>query len=180
MRAANTRDYGREFETLRELLNDSFYENPYFVPITDAEFDFQIGPYKRLMDPAISLVAELDGVPCGFIVAVPDYNLLLRGMRGRMGPGEIVSFLRGRSGIRDACLIIMGVQRQLQGKGLMRIMQAELIRALRRRGYNRLTITWIADVNEKSLGTVRALGARPLHRLTLYEDTPGKEGGANG
>jgi hypothetical protein len=51
----------------------------------------------------------------------------------------------------------------------MRIIQAELIRALLHRGYKRLTITWIADVNDKSLGTMRALGARPLHRLTLYE-----------
>jgi hypothetical protein len=74
----------------------------------------------------------------------------------------------------------MGVQRQLQGKGLMRIMQTELIRALQRRGYNRLTVTWIADVNEKSLGTVRALGADPLHRLTLYEGALDSAGGANG
>lgn len=180
VRGANSRDYDREFETLRELLNDSFYANPYFVPITDAEFDFQIGPYKRLMDPAISLVAEIDGVPCGFIVAVPDYNLVVRHMRGRMGPREILTFLRGRSRIHDACLIIMGVQRQLQGRGLMRIMQAELMGALRRRGYNRLTITWIADVNDKSLGTVRALGARPLHRLTLYEAPIGPSEEAHG
>jgi len=180
IRPADSREYDREFETLRELLNDSFYDNPYFVLITDAEFDFQIGPYKRLMDPAISLVAELDGVACGFIIAVPDYNVLLRSMRGRMGPRQILSFLRGRSRIRDACLIIMGVQRQLQGKGLIRIMQAELVRALRHRGYTRLTVTWIADQNEKSLATVRALGARPLHGLRLYEGPLGHNGDTNG
>jgi GNAT superfamily N-acetyltransferase len=180
VRPAEPRQYDREFETLRELLNNSFYENPHFVPITDAEFDFQIGPYKRLMDPAISLVAELDGVPCGFIVAVPNYNLLLRDMGGRMGPRQILRFLRGRSALRDACLIIMGVQRELQGQGLMRIMQVELIRALRRRGYTSLTVTWIADVNDKSLATVRALGARPLHRLTLYEAPLADSGEAGG
>ena len=180
IRAADSKHYDREFETLRELLNDSFYNNPHFVPITDAEFEFQIGPFKRLMDPAISLVAELDGVPCGFIIAIPDYNLALRGMKGRMGPLEIVHFLLKRSKIHDACLIIMGVHRQLQGKGLMRIMQAELVRALRSRGYNRLTITWIAEVNDKSLATVRALGAHPVHRLTLYDCPLGAAGGTGG
>ncbi|GAC1512484.1 MAG: hypothetical protein NVS2B16_15480 [Chloroflexota bacterium] len=169
IRNANPREYDREFESLREVLNDSFYENPYFVPITHDEFDFQLGPYKRLMDPAISLVAEQDGVPCGFIVAVPDYNLLLKRMNGTMTPQSLVRFLRGRSKIRDAVLIIMGVQRQLQGQGVMRLIQAELIRALQRRGYERLTVTWIADVNSKSLVTIKALGARPLHRLTLYQ-----------
>jgi len=101
----------REVETLRELLNDSFYENPHVVPITHDEFVFQIGPYRRLLDPAISLVAELDGVPCGFAITVPDYNPILKRMGGRLGPREILIFLSGRPRIRGAVLIIMGVQR---------------------------------------------------------------------
>ena len=169
VRSANLRNFTREIEAVRELLNDSFYDNPHFMPITHDEFVFQIGPYKRLMDPAISLVAELDGVPCGFIITVPDFNPLLKQMQGRAGPREILTFLRGRSRIRDAVLIIMGVPRYLQDRGIMRVLLAELVRVLQRRGYRRLTVTWIADVNAKSLATVAALGARPLHRLTLYE-----------
>jgi len=169
VRSANLRDFVREIETIRELLNDSFYDNPHFVPITHDEFVFQIGPYKRLMDPAISLLAELDGVPCGFIITVPDFNPLLKRMQGRTGAKEILAFLRRRSRIRDAVIIIMGVPRHLQGRGIMRVLHAELVRVLLRRGYRRLTVTWIADVNAKSLATVSALGARPLHRLTLYE-----------
>jgi len=129
----------------------------------------QIGPYRRLMDPEISLVAELDGVPVAFIIAVPDYNPLLKKMNGTLGPRALAAFLRERRGIRDAALIIMGVQRQLQGRGVMRALQAAFIRALKREGYRRLTITWVADVNDKSLATMRALGAHPYHRLTLYE-----------
>jgi predicted GNAT superfamily acetyltransferase len=90
-------------------------------------------------------------------------------MNGRLGPRELLAFVRGRSKIRDAVLIIMGVQRQLQGRGVMRVLQAELVRALRRQDYRRLTVTWIADSNARSLATVGALGARPLHQLTLYE-----------
>lgn len=169
IRSGQPKNYKQEFETLRELLNDSFYENPYFVPITRDEFEFQIGPYRRLMDPHISLVAEMDGVPCAFVTTVPDFNPLLKQMNGSMGVFALIKFLRGRSKIKHAVLIIMGVQRQLQGLGVMRIVQAELIRALQKRDYQSLTITWIADVNDKSLGTAKALGAKPLHRLTLYE-----------
>lgn len=169
VRPANLADFDRELELLRELLNDSFYDNPHFVPITADEFRFQVGPYRRLMDPAISLVAELDGVPCGFVICVPDFSPLLKRMNGRAGPRELLTFLRGRAAVRDAVLLIIGVQRPLQGRGIMRIMQAELLRALRHRGYRRLSITWIADQNAKSRATVEALGARPIHRLTLYE-----------
>jgi len=169
VRSAHPQDYTREFETLRELLNDSFYHNPHFVPITAEEFLFQIGPFKRLLDPSINLVAELDGVPCGFIITVPDFNLLLKKMDGRLGPRGLLTFLRGQSQIHDACLLIMGMQQQLQAQGMMRILHAELIRALQRRDYHRLTVTWVADENPKSLATLAALGAHPLHRLTLYE-----------
>jgi GNAT superfamily N-acetyltransferase len=169
VRQANLRQFEREIQTLRDLLNDSFYENPYFVPLTHDELFAQIGPYRRLMDPAISLVAELDGVPCGFVVAVPDFNPLLKRMNGSLGPRELLTFLRERRRVRDAVIIIMGTQRQLQGKGVMRVLHAELLRALRRRGYQRLTITWVADTNAKSLAASRAIGGQPLHRLTLYE-----------
>ncbi len=169
IRPANMKAYDREIETLRELLNDSFADNPYFVPITGDEFRFQIGPMRRVMDPAISLVAELDGVPVAFCVALPDFNPLLKRMRGSMGPRQIMTFLAGKALVRDAVVIIIGVQRPLQGRGIMRAVQAELVRALRRRRYRTLTITWIADVNEKSRATARALGGRPWHRLTLYE-----------
>jgi hypothetical protein len=169
IRPADMKQYDREIEMLRELLNDSFDANPYFVPITGEEFRFQIGPFKRVMDPAISLVAEMDGVPVAFCVTLPDFNPLLKKMNGQMGPRQIATFLTGKARVRDAVIVIIGVQRQLQGRGIMRVLQAELVRALRRRHYRTLTITWIADVNDKSRATAVALGGRPWHRLTLYE-----------
>jgi len=169
VRATNLADFEREIETVRELLNDSFFDNPHFVPITRDEFFFQVGPYRRLMDPAISLILEVDGVPAGFVLCVPDFGPVLKQMAGSTSPRALLTFLLNRRRVSGAVLIIMGVQRQLQGRGLMRILQAELIRALRDRGYRHLTITWIADANAKSLATVRALGARPYHRATLYE-----------
>ena len=168
------KQYDREIEILRELLNDSFDANPYFVPITGDEFRFQIGPFKRVMDPAISLVAEMDGVPVAFCVTLPDFNPLLKKMNGRWGRANSSPSSRGKSRVRDAVIVIIGVQRQLQGQGIMRVLQAELVRALRQRKYRTLTITWIADVNDKSRATALALGGKPWHRLTLYEGPIGE------
>jgi hypothetical protein len=96
-------------EVTRAALRDyAFYKNPYFVPITHDEVVFQIGPYRRVMDAEISLVAKLDGVPVAFIVAVPDCNPLLKKLGGMLGPGALVTFLRERRGIRDAALSMMG------------------------------------------------------------------------
>jgi GNAT superfamily N-acetyltransferase len=168
-RAAHGDRLDRELETLRELLNQSFARNPHFVPITQDEFAFQIGPYRRLLDLELCRVAERDGVPVGFIVAVPDFNPLLKRMRGRSGPRELLGFLLRRRHVRDVVLIVMGVHPAYQGTGVMRVLHAQLIEAMQRRGYRGLSVTWVAEENGASNATLRALGLQPLHHVTLFE-----------
>jgi hypothetical protein len=41
--------------------------------------------------------------------------------------------------------------------------------ALKRHGYESFGVTWISDENRGSLRQMERLGARPLHRLDLFE-----------
>jgi RimJ/RimL family protein N-acetyltransferase len=65
-------------------------------------------------------------------------------------------------------IIFYAVCRRFHGRGLNGAMLARVLDALRRRGYQHLGITWIADVNRASLRQTEKLGARPLHRLHLF------------
>ena len=51
----------------------------------------------------------------------------------------------------------------------MRVLHARLIGNLCRARYRGLSVTWIDDQKRRSAASVIALGARPLHRLVLYE-----------
>ena len=82
IRSAQMRHFDRELETLRLLLNESFAELSHFVPLTAEEIVFQVGAYRAFLDPSLLLVAEMDGVPRGFVLAVPDFNPLLRRLDG--------------------------------------------------------------------------------------------------
>lgn len=179
VRIGDLRHLDQEVETLRELINESFRSSPHFVPLTRDEYRFLVLPYLRLIDPELLLCAELDGVPCAFLIATPDYASLVKRMRGRAGPRAALTFVRGRKHLKDAVITLMGVQPQLEGQGIMRVLQAELVRTLRRRQYQRLVITWFADDNEASKAAQTRLGARPQHRLTLFEGAlpTGGEGG---
>jgi hypothetical protein len=172
IRSGRMRQFDRELETLRVLLNDSFAELSHFVPLTAEELMFQVGAYRAFLDPSLLLVAEMDGVPRGFVLAVPDFNPLLKRLNGRSGASETVSMVPTVARWlwrRDACLIIQGVERRLQGQGIMRVLHHRLIRNLRRSRYRGLSVTWIEGENRRSAASVQALGARPQHRLTLYE-----------
>jgi GNAT superfamily N-acetyltransferase len=172
IRTARMRQFDRELETLRVLLNDSFAELPHFVPLTAEELTFQVGAYRAFIDPSLLLVAEMDGVARGFVLAVPDFNPLLRRLHGQIDVRQIGDVLPAATRWlwrRDACLIIQGIERRLQGQGIMRMLHAQLIRNLRRRRYRGLAVTWIEEQNRRSAASVRALGARPTHQLTLFE-----------
>ncbi|MFI5273218.1 MAG: hypothetical protein ACHQ4H_09340 [Ktedonobacterales bacterium] len=169
IRTARLDAFEEELELIREISNDAFYDSPYFVSLTRAEFRFQVAPYQRLLDPDLTLIAEIDGVPCGFVIATPDFSPLLRRMRGRSGLRELVIFRRGRAAIHDAVGTFMGVQRHLRSHGVMRLLQSELVRALKRRHYRSLTITWMSEENGEARAMAAVLRGRPVHRLVLYE-----------
>jgi hypothetical protein len=66
-------------------------------------------------------------------------------------------------------VIFFAVRKQFQGLGVNRVLNAELVRALKQRGYQRLTVTWTAAANAASRAQSLALGMKPLHELAMYE-----------
>jgi len=105
-------------------------------------------------------------------MCAPDFNPILKLLGGRIRPlglaRALPAYLRWR-GRRDACLIIMGVERGYQGRGIMRALLARLVVALRAGGYRALTVTWISEQKPAPRASILALGAHPYHRLTLHE-----------
>lgn len=63
----------------------------------------------------------------------------------------------------------MAVDPAYQNQGLMRAVSAELMRRLQRAGFRTLDTTWVGTNNASSLATVRAMGMRQKHALTVFE-----------
>ena len=155
-------------EEARVVLNDGFGDNPMFVPLTSDEFRFQAGEMMSILDPRLSSVLLKDGRPVGTIICIPDLNGLLAAIRSRIGLTTPFHYLRYRLRRRRAVIIFYSVVQDLHGQGLMGAMLARTVAALAHARYERLGITWIADVNAASLRQMEKLGARPLHQLHLY------------
>ncbi|MGX5847331.1 GNAT family N-acetyltransferase [Mesorhizobium sp. PL10] len=155
-------------EDARTILNDSFRDNPMFVPVTKEEFDFQAKEMKWVMDPRISTVMHHQGRAIGAVIVIPDLNPLVRATGARIGWSTPWHYLRYRVARRRAVVIFQGVLPEYQGKGLNPLMLAHALGAMRSAGYLTVGGTWIADVNKASLRQAEKSGAQPLHRLHLY------------
>jgi hypothetical protein len=167
------RDFDRILEDVRHVLNDGFATNPMFVPLTREEMRFQARDLSLIIDPRITaLVHDAEG-PAGALLCIPDLNPLLRNLRSRMGPLAPWYFLKHRLRRRRAVVIFCSIAQRHQARGLAPAMFVRLIAAMKRCGYRSFGVTWIWDQNRGSLRQMERLGARPLHRLDLFERAVG-------
>ncbi|WP_066547635.1 MULTISPECIES: GNAT family N-acetyltransferase [unclassified Sphingomonas] len=152
----------------RQVLNDGFAANPMFVPLTADEFEFQAGEMSAILDPRLSSVLHHDGKPIGAVICIPDLNGFLAATRSRIGLATPWHYLRYRINRKRAVIIFYSVATAWHGRGVMPAMLARTVTALRDAGYERLGVTWIADVNAASLCQIDRLGGKPLHRTHLF------------
>jgi RimJ/RimL family protein N-acetyltransferase len=160
--------FADRMEEARICLNDGFYDNPMFVPLTPEEFLFQAGEMMWVVDPRIAAVAARDQEPAGTVICIPDLNPFIRAVGGRYGLTAPFVFLRERMRRTRAVIIFYSVKRELHGQGLAGAMLHRVTKALKAGGYKTCGVTWIADSNAASLRQVEKLGARRLHRLHLF------------
>ncbi len=166
------RRFTAQAAAVRQVLNEGFDRNPLFVPPTEEEFLFQTKDLMWIVDERISCLvhARLDDGerPVGTVVCIPDLNPFLRATGSRLGPFTPWHFLRSRWRRKRAVIVFYSVSPAFQNRGLNGAMLYRVTSALRAAGYERLGITWIADVNPASLRQTERLGARRLHRLHLF------------
>lgn len=155
-------------EDARIILNNSFVNNPMFVPVTQEEFHFQAKDMKWIMDTRISAVLYYKGKPAACIICIPDLNPFLKKTKSRLTIFTLWHFIAHRFRNKNAALIFAGVIQELQGQGINPIVLQKVLTAMKQAGYEKLGITWISDLNKASLAQNIGGLAKPLHRNHLY------------
>ena len=136
IREGNLKDIGGEAQRLREIYNQAWSENWGFVPFTEAEIEHMTRELKPIVIPEWTLFAEVDGEPVGFILAVPDINVALQKINGRLTrfglPIGLIKLLYHKSRIKKGRLIALGVIEKYRRAGIaemlvLRVMEHGMI-----------------------------------------------------
>ena len=89
-----------------------------FVPVTSAELRFAAAQFRALFRPELVLFAEVDGVPAGIVLAMPDFNQALARVRdGRLFPFGWLRIARGLRAIDQLRLLALGVRPAYRRRG---------------------------------------------------------------
>ena len=162
------RNFAARLEDARRALNDGFDKNPMFVPLTREEYEFHAKEMMWILDPRISCCVRANGQAAGVVVCIPDLNPFIKAVRGVYGWNAPIEFIKQRLKRKRAVIIYYSTAKAHQGRGLNSAMLYRVLTNLRAAGYEKLGITWVADVNAASLRQVEKLGAKRLHRLHLF------------
>lgn len=169
IRCLDMKNILRDIGVIKEVYNNAWSKNWGFVPMTEEEFDYLANDMKKIIDPDFILIAEIDGNPAGFSMALPDYNQIIKKVNGRLLPFGIFHFLFGKSKIKTMRLLTMGVVHQYQKRGLDIVFYLETIKRGFKKGYQKAELSWILEDNIMMNRILNSLGAKLYKKYRIYE-----------
>lgn len=168
-RLLDKRRFRQEMRLVRELLNESFASNSEVTPYEADVFEHMVMGLKSFVDVRLIRFVERDGKPVAFTVMVPDVNVILAKLGGRVRARDLLRLRQMRREVNAAVLLVVGRVPSMRGHGLGVAIVAELARGWLEAGYEYLHTTWIHDQNDASLALARRFGDRPDKQFAVFQ-----------
>jgi len=171
IRCVNMKDFANEVKKIQEVYNDAWSPNWGFVPMTDAEFKEIANNLKSLIVPELVFIIELNNVPAAVSLTVPNYNEILKKVKGKLGPIGLLKFLYYKNKIKEVRLVIMGVRRQFQKMGLESLLYMESFKVGKRLGYQGGELSWTLEDNHEVNNGIKKMGGKLYKKWRMYQGT---------
>jgi hypothetical protein len=162
----------QDLTKVKEVYNAAWEDNWGFVPMTDAEVDFMAARLKPLLMEGLIWLAEAGTEPVGFLLAMPDYNIALKPLQGRLLTPKLLGFIPYLLGWKcppRTRVITLGVKHEYRGKGLESAMLIEGLKVGIEAGVTESEASWILEDNVMMCRMLEAIGGRVYKTYRLYE-----------
>jgi hypothetical protein len=172
LRSLNMRDWDNEVARLNTVYNAAWAPNWGFVPMDEVEFTHMCALLKQIADPDLVLIAEYEGRPVAFSVALPDINQALIHLKGRLFPFGLFKLLwhtKIRNKVTTARLITMGVIPEFQRRAIdMMFFVGTFVRASAK-GYRVGELSWTLESNELMIRSAEEMGGKLKKKYRIVE-----------
>lgn len=171
VRSINLRDLASDSARLAAVFNKAWENNWGFVPFTAAESGYMAKEMRPLIDPQMTLIAEIDNAPVAFVICVPDINVALKSINGRLTrfglPIGLVKLLWQRRKIRTARFVALGVLEKYRRTGIAEMLVLRVLEEGASRGFcAELSMTLEDNVMVNRF--IEAMGASKYKTYRIY------------
>jgi GNAT superfamily N-acetyltransferase len=163
--------FTEDCEKIYHLFNRAFAANWSSTPRTLEEFMEEAKSLQTLVDPDVFPVAEYEGEMIGFWMGLPDYNIALKHVNGRLNWLGILKFLWYRRQIDQGRVIAICAlpeyRRKMVALGLIYLgMQGGIQKG---KPYKRAELSWVFEDNYPSRKLIEAAGGKIYKTYRIYE-----------
>jgi GNAT superfamily N-acetyltransferase len=158
IRKVNLKKIRDEVKIIRDIFNAAWKNNWGYIPLSEAEFDQLAKDLKSIVDDDFAHIAEINGKPVAFSVALPDYNQVFIKMNGTLFPTGLIKLLWNKRKINKIRTALMGVLPEHQGKGIDALLHHESIENGLKRGFWSSEVGWILENNVNMIRVAERIG----------------------
>ncbi len=173
-RSLRKKYFQEDLNIIFSIFNDAWSDNWGFIPFTQKELEQLGNDLKFLVNEEFVSIAEVDGEPAAFIVALPNLNEVIHDCNGKLLPFGWLRILwrlkvRYPESIR---IILLGVlkkyQNSLFGAALAYTVIDDVKQAVVKRGIKKIEMSWILEDNIAMRNIIMNDGGREYKTFRIY------------
>lgn len=144
-----------------EIYNDGWKSFENFTPIKLETVKDSFNKMKAIMDPKLLWFAYIDNEPASFVVILPDANIMLKPLKGKLNlVGKLIFLYKKWRGVNRMRAIVMGTKEKYQKHGIESALFIKLKEyVIPKNQYDELELSWVGDFNSKMIAIHEATGA---------------------
>jgi GNAT superfamily N-acetyltransferase len=169
VRRFDRKHFATEIRTFLEIYNRALDGTWGFTPLQEGEVTHIAKEMGQIIAPEFAAFAVVDGVAVGAVLALLDYNQIIRKLNGRLLPFGIFRILWGRKRISVARAMAVTMLPEYQQSGLGIVLLDRLVESAKPWGLKGWEFSWVLESNEASRGSLRRAGTRLTKTYRIYD-----------
>lgn len=170
IRPVSKKNWDNDIQIVTDMLNETFVDEWEFTKATHAEMKEFMAPMRDALAPQQILIAEVDGKPAGFCLAMPDLTPLFRTFNGKIGLLAILKLITGAAGkFNRAGILGIGVTETHKGKGLAKAIAMKMYQYHESLGLKSSLYFPVNESNSFSRGFAESIGGKGRVMYQVYD-----------
>ena len=174
IRTINIKHVERDLNIIMDVFNSAWSKNWGFTAFTPEEIKQAAKDLKKIVDPEICLIAEVEGKPAGIVFCIPNLNELIKDLKGRLFP---LNFFRLLYRLkfhppRNGRIALLGIKKEYRGSilgGLSILLYIDVHHRCQKRGYTMGELSWTLEDNVKINEGIKFMGGQHYRTYRVYE-----------
>jgi hypothetical protein len=155
----------RDLEILRDINNDAFENNQFFLPLSHEEYKFSAKYLFFVSTPGLILIAEYQGKPVGAAQFAVNINSLIKPLKGSVLPWNIPGLLWKRRKVKELVLFTVGIKKAFRHTRVFSALLKSAVHVFR--NFQTLSTTWISD-DSLSENLTQLLDLKPYKHFSIF------------